>query len=84
MYQEEFMAVGQASIGKVNFLRKNPVGYFLASMLAGIYVGFGILLIFFHWRAIGRGIVHKGGDGHFLWYCPEFGDYWRCRTFYWQ
>ena len=34
MYQEEFMAVGQASIGKVNFLRKNPVGYFLASMLA--------------------------------------------------
>ena len=46
MYQEEFMAVGQASIGKVNFLRKNPVGYFLASMLAGIYVGFGILLIF--------------------------------------
>ncbi len=45
MYQEEFMAVGQASIGKVNFLRKNPVGYFLASMLAGIYVGFGILLI---------------------------------------
>lgn len=46
MYQEEFAAVGQASVGKINFLRKNPLGYILASMLAGGYVGFGILLIF--------------------------------------
>lgn len=46
MYQEEFAAVGKASVGKINFLRRNPLGYVLASMLAGIYVGFGILLIF--------------------------------------
>mgnify|MGYP005771598281 CR=1 FL=1 len=46
MYQEEFTAVGQASVGKVGFLRNNPIGYIIASMLAGIYVGFGILLVF--------------------------------------
>jgi len=31
---------------KLNLLKTNPVGYFIASMLAGIYVGFGIILIF--------------------------------------
>lgn len=46
MYQEEFAAVGRSSTEKINFLRRNPLGYILASVLAGIYVGFGILLIF--------------------------------------
>lgn len=46
MFQEEFVAVGQASVGKAGFLKKNPLGYLLASMLAGIFVGFGVLLGF--------------------------------------
>ena len=46
MYQEEFSAMAGAAKAKVNLLCKNPVGYFVLSMLAGIYVGFGILLIF--------------------------------------
>jgi nitrite transporter NirC len=28
------------------FLRDNPLGFWISSMMAGIYVGFGILLIF--------------------------------------
>ena len=46
MFFEEIAAVMNAAKVKTEFLRKNPVGYFLASMLAGIFVGFGILLIF--------------------------------------
>lgn len=46
MFMEEFMALGKASAAKVALLTKNPFGYFVASILAGIYVGFGILLIF--------------------------------------
>lgn len=46
MFFDEFSAVANAARIKADFLKKNPFGYFIASMLAGIYVGFGILLIF--------------------------------------
>ncbi|GAC1334980.1 MAG: nitrite transporter NirC [Beijerinckiaceae bacterium] len=46
MFQEtidKFTLVGEQ---KVRFLRDNPLGFWISSMMAGIYVGFGILLIF--------------------------------------
>lgn len=46
MFREEVAAVAKAAENKRELLRKNPVGYFIASMLAGAYVGFGTLLIF--------------------------------------
>jgi nitrite transporter NirC len=46
MFGEEIAAIGAAAKAKFTFLRNNPAGYFLSSMLAGAYVGFGILLIF--------------------------------------
>lgn len=46
MFKEEFAAVTAAAKGKAAFLRNNPAGYFVASMLAGMYVGLGIVLIF--------------------------------------
>ncbi|EHO17415.1 hypothetical protein HMPREF9623_01014 [Stomatobaculum longum] len=46
MYQDEFLAMTNAAAAKVGLLKKNPLGYFLMSMLAGAYIGFGILLIF--------------------------------------
>lgn len=46
MFGEEFNTVAKAASAKVQFLKNNPVGYFILSMLAGMYVGFGILLIF--------------------------------------
>ena len=36
----------ESAAAKARLLKTNPLGYFLSSMLAGIYVGFGILLIF--------------------------------------
>ncbi len=46
MFTEEVGAAAKAAQAKVSLLKNNPLGYFLAAMLAGIYVGFGILLIF--------------------------------------
>ena len=45
MFQAEFAAVIAAAKTKLEFLKRNPLGYFIASMLAGAYIGFGILLI---------------------------------------
>lgn len=46
MFKEEVAAVAQVAKNKAGLLRKKPGGYFVAAMLAGAYVGFGILLIF--------------------------------------
>lgn len=46
MYKEEFAAMANAATAKLSLLKRNPLGYFLLSMLAGAYIGFGILLIF--------------------------------------
>ena len=46
MFNDEFSAVAMAAKNKVDFLKENSLGYFISAMLAGIYVGFGILLIF--------------------------------------
>ena len=46
MYQEEFEAVSSAAQVKRGLLKRNPAGYILLSMLAGMYIGFGVLLAF--------------------------------------
>jgi nitrite transporter len=46
MFQEDIANVAKAASAKLTLLLKNPAGYFLSSMLAGIFVGFGVLLIF--------------------------------------
>ena len=46
MFCEEFNSVVGAAKAKVNLLKTNRLGYFASSMLAGLYVGMGIMLIF--------------------------------------
>lgn len=46
MFTEAYSALMKAAKVKIDFLKENPMGYFLASMLAGVFVGLGILLIF--------------------------------------
>jgi len=43
---DEFSKVASAARTKPVFLRRNPTGYFISSMLAGVYVGFGVLLAY--------------------------------------
>lgn len=44
MFKEEFALAAKAAAAKSALLKNNPLGYFLLSMLAGAYIGFGVLL----------------------------------------
>lgn len=44
MFRDEWEAVVKGAEGKLRLLKENPVGYLLLSMLAGAYIGFGVLL----------------------------------------
>ena len=46
MYTKEFNAMAGAAASKSGLLKKNPLGYLIYSVLAGMYIGFGVLLVF--------------------------------------
>lgn len=46
MFSDEINLVGDGALKKVTFLKKNFIGYFMLSILAGLYVGLSILLIY--------------------------------------
>jgi nitrite transporter NirC len=46
MFTETVSKFADAGAAKARFLDENPLGFWVSSMMAGIYVGFGILLIF--------------------------------------
>src|SRR3954447_4507264 len=46
MFADTVSKLAEAGGGKARFLDQNPLGFWVSSMMAGIYVGFGILLIF--------------------------------------
>ena len=46
MFKDDFEAAAGAAAAKSSFLKRNPMGYIVLSILAGMYIGFGILLSF--------------------------------------
>ena len=46
MYHESIDYFANFAEDKVKALKRNPGGFFVGSMMAGAYVGFGIILIF--------------------------------------
>ncbi|MCD1147696.1 formate/nitrite transporter family protein [Peptoniphilus sp. KCTC 25270] len=46
MFSEPVDLVAKGAVNKLKFLRENPVGYFFASLMAGMFIGFGVLLAF--------------------------------------
>lgn len=46
MYQETIDLIGKAAASKANLLKGRPLASFIHAMMAGAYVGLGILLIF--------------------------------------
>ncbi|MCI7814060.1 MAG: formate/nitrite transporter family protein [Lachnospiraceae bacterium] len=45
MFQDEFNALSNAGKAKVNLLKNNPLGYFIASIVAGFYIAFGSIVM---------------------------------------
>ncbi len=60
MFADEIKTIAETASKKLKYMESNPMGFLVLSALAGIYVGFGIILIF----AIG-GPIHADG-GPFL------------------
>ncbi len=46
MYSDSVLAAAEIGKKKIDFLSSNWIGYFVAAILAGIFIGFGIILIF--------------------------------------
>lgn len=46
MYQEELESVSQSAQKKYGLLKSNPLGYAISTMLAGLYIGFGTVLVY--------------------------------------
>ncbi|MBU3227718.1 formate/nitrite transporter family protein [Clostridium algidicarnis] len=46
MFSEEINKVSEVAEGKSHLLKKNGIGYILSATLAGLYIGFGVMLIF--------------------------------------
>ncbi len=46
MYNEEYQAMAKGSLAKWRLLRDKPGAYFVAAMLAGIFVGLGVALAY--------------------------------------
>jgi nitrite transporter NirC len=60
MYKTEVQKISDASVKKIAFMKKSPLSYILLSALAGIYLGFGIVLIF----SISGPIAAAGGGAY--------------------
>jgi nitrite transporter len=46
MYLESVDQMAATAVAKAQFLKRSPLGFWISSMMAGAYVGIGILLIF--------------------------------------
>ena len=46
MFNEEFTAVSNAAAAKRDLLKNDPAAYFILSVMAGMFIGFGVLLVF--------------------------------------
>lgn len=46
MYLDTVDALANTAVAKASFLKRSPGGFFVSSMMAGAYVGLGIILIF--------------------------------------
>lgn len=69
MYTVDVERMVQLAETKVGYLRSNPIGYLVLSALAGIYLGFGICLIF----SVGAPFWAEGSAGFKLVMGVSFG-----------
>ena len=46
MFHDEYTALCNAGVAKNNLLKKNPLGYFISSMVAGMFISFGSMVAF--------------------------------------
>lgn len=55
MFKDEFQAVCNSGAAKNNLLKKNPLGYFVSAMVAGMFISFGSFVAFTLGQAVNAG-----------------------------
>ena len=60
MFAEEINKITEVAENKIQYMQRSPLGYVLLSALAGIYLGFWIVLIF----SVGGPIAAGGGEAY--------------------
>ena len=84
MYREALENMAALSVAKSSYLKKSRLSYLVASILAGVYVGFGIILIF----TVGAPLADANAPvvnlvmGLSFWHRPDLSGLCRIRTFY--
>lgn len=46
MFKDEYQALCNGAVGKNNLLKKNPLGYFVSALVAGMFISFGSFVAF--------------------------------------
>ncbi len=46
MFKEEYQAICNGGLAKSNFMKNNPLGYFVSAMVAGMFISFGGFVAF--------------------------------------
>jgi len=59
MFKQEYGLVCTAALNKVNFFKTDKAGYFVSAMLAGVFVGLGIIVIYVIAAALGDSVNLK-------------------------
>jgi nitrite transporter len=69
MHSSEIAKIAEQAKAKANYLDRVPGGYLVLSALAGVYLGFGVTLIF----SIGAPLFAEGAAAHKLVMGVAFG-----------
>ena len=64
MFKDEFKAVVNGGVGKINFLKNNPLGYFVAAMVAGMFISFGSFVLLLLVLLLMQGMPLPGQNLH--------------------
>ncbi|MCD8023219.1 MAG: formate/nitrite transporter family protein, partial [Lachnospiraceae bacterium] len=73
MFKSEIEAVSNGAKSKISLLEKNPAGYFLMAILAGVYIGFGCILM-----GVVGGVFTAGGSYATKLACGIVFSVWLC------
>jgi len=69
MYRQNVETIAEAGVAKRDYMKQHKVGYFISTLLAGAYVGLGIILIF----SIGAPLAQAGSPYQSLVMGASFG-----------
>lgn len=84
MFKDEYQSVCNAAKGKLGLLEKSPLGYFVSSIVAGMFIALGGFVTFTLGAHLTAGRLYDYQADHGFRIClgTESGSHGRSRTLY--